>query len=326
MICFINKRRKCTAILVSTLIFFLMIFSTVVHAENWMYKDGNWYYFHTFDVPVENQWITDGGNEYHIGSKGRMDTDKWIKDDETGEKYYVGLDGIKKRNTYTASGDKFVGPNGTELVSFGKWREEAKKSLKKVITALNKKQTVSSVQKEYLATLNAKNAAFALYDLNADGYKDIIVINKDSDNSQVLDVQLWIPEEEKYYVLMELDFTADETAVLKREPEEGNVWLIISRDINDFQFLRLVSRDYNFQDVEHYYFGYNEYGDVIYYINEDEMFASDWNTMLMDREASIGSGIPAFYYDLDEAVIKEQVDRYPSEEDIELFLERDSMD
>lgn len=294
-----------------------------VHAESWMYKDGKWYYFYTYDDPVENQWITDGGNEYHIGSKGLMDTDAWIKNKETGEKYYVGTDGIKKRNTYTASGDKFVGPNGTELVSFNKWREGAKKSLKKVVSALNKKVTVTSSQKEYLASLNAKNAAFALYDLNSDGYKDIIVINKESNDSQVLDIQLWNPEKREFYVLMELDFTSDETAILRREENYGAVWLIYSKDINDFHFQKLDNEEYYFQDVEHYYFGYNEYGDVLYYLNEDEVSAGEWNTMLIDRRSGVGSGINAFYYDLDESNINEQVDKYPSDEEISLFEERD---
>ena len=294
-----------------------------VYAENWMYKDGKWYYFHTYDDPVENQWITDGGNEYHIGSKGLMDTDAWIKDKETGEKYYVGTDGIKKRNAYTASGDKFVGPGGTELVSFNKWREGAKKSLKKVMSALNKKVTVTSSQKEYLATLNAKNAAFTLYDLNSDGYKDIIVINKESNDSQVLDIQLWNPEKREFYVLMELDFTSDETAVLRREENLGDVWLVYSKDINDFHFQKLENQEYYFQDVEHYYFGYNEYGDVLYYLNEDEVSIGDWNTMLMDRKAGIGSRIEAIYHDLDETNINEQVDGYPSDEEIALFEERD---
>ncbi len=304
----------------------VMVFSVTMKAEayNWLYKDGSWYYYYTFDEPVENEWIIDGGNYYYIGSKGLMTTDKWINDDSDGNKYYLGADGTRKRNSYTVSGDKFVGPDGTELISFGKWRDGAKKSLKKIISALNTKNTVSSEQKQYLTGLNASDAAFALYDLNSDGYKDIVVINKASDNNQVLDVQIWNPEKEEYFAVMELDFTSDETAVLKREADYSNVWLIISRDINDFDFQTLKNEEYYFQNVEHFNFGYNEYGDVIYYINGVKASASEWNSGLMYRRSSIGSDIMATYYDLNDAAINEQVDKYPTDDEITLFFDRDN--
>ncbi|WP_036608883.1 hypothetical protein [Oribacterium sp. P6A1] len=301
---------------------FILIIQVKGYANNWLFKDGKWYYYYTYDDPVENEWITDGGNEYYIGSKGLMSTDKWVSDKSTGEKYYVGLDGIKKKNSYTASKDKFVGPDGTELESFDEWRKSAKKNLKKVISALNRKVTVSSEQTAYLSTLNASNAAFTLYDLNGDGYKDFIVINKESDAAQVLDIQLWNPEEEEFYALMELDFTSDETAVLRREENYGDAWLIISRDINDFDFQRLPREEYYFQDVEHYHFGYNEYGDVIYYINNDKADPEEWNSSLIYRRNSTGSGIFAVYHDLNESTVDEQVDMYPSEEEIALFSEK----
>lgn len=293
-------------------------------AYNWLFKDGSWYYYYTYDEPVENEWIIDGGNYYYIGSKGLMTTDKWVNDESDGNKYYLGADGTRKKNTYTVSGDKFAGPDGTELVSFGKWREGAKKSLKKIISALNRKNTVSSEQKQYLTGLSASDAAFALYDLNNDGYKDIVVINRASDNQQVLDIQIWNPEKQEYFAVMELDFTSDESALLKREGDSGDVWLVISRDINDFDFQTLKLEEYYFQDVEHYDFGYNEYGDVIYYINGQEASASEWNSGLMYRRSNIGSGIMATYHDLNDASINEQVDKYPTDEEIALFFERDN--
>ncbi|OON86148.1 hypothetical protein BXO88_08855 [Oribacterium sp. C9] len=293
-------------------------------AENWLYKDGKWYYYYMYDEPVENQWITDSGNEYYIGSGGLMTTDKWQTDNEDGKKYYLGADGTKKRNEYTVSGDKFVGPDGTELVSFGKWREGAKKSLKKIISDLNKKNTVTSEQKQYLTYLNASNAAFALYDLNCDEYRDIIVINKDSDNRQVLDIQIWNPEKQEYYAVMESDFTSDEVAVLKREVNLGDVWLVISKDINEFDFQQLKAGEYFFQGVEHYDFGYNEYGDVVYYIDGIEYSANEWNSSLMYRRSNLGTEIMATYYDLNETTIDEQVDRFPTEDEINLFYEKDN--
>ncbi len=306
------------------LIFLILHTDFVSMAENWLYKDGKWYYYYMYDEPVENQWITDSGNEYYIGSGGLMTTDKWQTDNEDGKKYYLGADGTKKRNEYTATGDKYVGPDGTELVSFGKWRDGAKKNLKKIISDLNKKNTVTSEQKQYLNSLNASNAAFALYDLNSDGYRDIVVINKASDNYQVMDIQIWNPEKSEFYAVMEADFTSDTTIVLKREANLGDVWLMITKDINEFDFQQLKAGEYFFQGVEHYDFGYNEYGDVVYYIDGMEYSANEWNSSLMYRRSNIGTEIVAYYYDLNESSIDEQLDKLPSEDEVNLFFDRDN--
>ncbi len=290
-------------------------------AESWLYEKGKWYYYYTFDEPVEKQWITYNGNEYHIGSKGLMDTDKWIVDDATGKKVYVGINGVKQKNTYTYNMDKFVGEDGTQLVAFDNWRKEAKANLKKIITALNKKTTVTSQQKEMLAGLNASDAGFSLYDINGDGFKDIIVVNQKSDSGQVLDIQLWNQEDQKFYAVMELDFTSDESAVLRREPQDGNVWIIITKGINDITFYRLKIEEAEFKDDVHFHCDYNDYGDIIYYIDDDEVTASEWHTSLLQKERDTGSGIWTIYHDLDEQTIKAEVDTYPTETEIALFSE-----
>ena len=308
------------------IVVFLMLFlySKAASAESWVFEKGKWYYYYTYDEPVENQWITYGGNEYYIGSKGLMSTDKWETDKDTGRTYYVGTNGIKQRNVYTAKGDKFVGDDGTELVTFDDWRKDAKTKLKELIKTLNKKHTVTSDQKALLAQFNASNAAFALYDLNGDGFRDIIVINKASSDNQVLDILLWNPEEREFYAIMELDFISDESAVLKREPYNGNVWAVVTRGINDISFWQLRLQEYNFIDVEHYHFGYNEYGDVIYYIDDGEVEAGFWNSSLIERTQQVGSGILTDYYDLDEASINAQVDAYPLDAELFLFQEADT--
>ena len=302
----------------------VFIYAYRAYAESWVYEKGKWYYYYTYDEPVENQWITYGGNEYYIGSNGLMSTDKWEKDPDTGKTYYVGTNGIKQRNVYTAKGDKFVGDDGTELVTFDDWRKDAKKKLKEIIKALNRKHTVTSDQKALMAQYNASNAAFTLYDLNGDGYRDIIVINKESSDNQVLDILLWNPEVREFYAIMELDFISDESAVLKREPQFGNVWAIVNRGVNDVSFWQLKTQEYNFIDVEHYHFGYNEYGDVIYYIDDGEVEAGFWNTSLIDMTQQAGSGIFTDYYDLNEASINAQVDAYPLDAELYLFQEADT--
>ncbi|SFG24683.1 hypothetical protein [Oribacterium sp. WCC10] len=307
-------------------VFFLLMTSFPIKtlAYSWLYDNGKWYLYYTYDDPVENEWVDYGGNRYHIEGEGLMSTDKWFSDDDTGKTHYLGTDGIMQRNCYTASGDKFVGADGAELKSFDKWREEAKKSLKKVVSDLNRKVTVTSQQKEFLASLNATNAAFTLYDLNGDGYRDIIVINAETENSQVLDIKLWNSEEEEFYTVMELDFVSDETAELRREEQQGNVWMIVSKDMNDYNFFSMNIGDYDFTSVEHYYFDFNEYGDIVYYIDEDKVSASDWNTSLIHRRAETGKGIFANYHSMDDDSIKEQVDMYPSEDELQLFQEREA--
>lgn len=318
----ITLEKKVIILVLMLLVVF--IYAYRAYAESWVYEKGKWYYYYTYDEPVEKQWITYGGNEYYIGSQGLMSTDKWEKDPDTGKTYYVGTNGIKQRNVYTAKGDKFVGDDGTELVTFDDWRKDAKKKLKEVIKALNKKQTVTSDQKALLAQYNASNAAFTLFDLNGDGFRDIIVINKESSDNQVLDILLWNPDEREFYAIMELDFISDESAVLKREPQYGNAWAIVTRGVNDISFWQLKLHEYNFNDVEHYHFGYNEYGDVIYYIDDGEVEAGYWNTSLMEMTRQAGSGIFTDYYDLNEASINAQVDAYPLDAELYLFQEADT--
>jgi|GEM_PF-492337 hypothetical protein len=312
--------------LLITCILFVSCLSIDVLAESWLYDKGKWYYYYTFDEPVEKQWITYNGNEYYIGSKGLMATDQWINDENTGKKCYVGINGVKQKNTYTYNKDKFVGEDGTQLVAFDNWRKEAKANLKAIIKALNKKTTVTSQQKEMLAGLNASDAGFSLYDINGDGYKDIIVVNKKSDSCQVLDIQLWNQEDQKFYAVMELDYTSDESAVIKQEPDYGDVWMIITKDTNDVSFHRLKIREEDFKNEAHFHCGYNDYGDIIYYIDDDEVTAGVWHSSLLQRERDTGSGIWTVYHDLDEQTIKAEVDTYPTDLEITLFSEYDEDD
>ena len=317
------EKNKIKAAVLSMLL--LSCFSIKVKAESWLYDSGKWYYYETYDEPVENQWITYNGNEYYIGSKGLMAADKWVVDELTGKKVYLGINGVKQKNAYTYKRDKFVGEDGTELVAFNNWRKEAKKSLQKTITALNKKTNVTSDQKAILSQLSAKDAGFSLYDVNSDGFRDIVVVNRFADSEQVLEVLLWNEEEQKFQSVMELDYTSDESAVLRKE-QSGKVWLIISKDINDVAFFELDINDENFKDVEHFHYGYNDYGDIIYYVDDDEVTASVWNTSLLRREQETGSGIWTIYHDLDENSINAEVDTYPTESEIALFSTYDKDD
>lgn len=287
-------------------------------AASWLYDSGKWYYYETYDEPVENQWVTYNGNEYYIGSKGLMSSDKWVVDDSTGKKVYLGINGVKQKNAYTYKRDKFVGEDGTELVSFDNWRKSAKEVLKKTITALDKKTETASEQKSMFTQFTSRDAGFSLYDVNSDGIRDIVVVNQKADTGQVLEILLWNEDEQKFQSVMELDYASDEMADLKKD-QSGKAWLIISKDINDVAFFELEINGENFKGVEHFNYGYNDYGDIIYYIDGDEVSASTWNTALLSREREAGSGIWTIYHDLDEKTINAEVDTYPTESELVLF-------
>lgn len=117
---------------------------------------------------LREQWLTEDGKEYYLDANGYMKTG-WFTDKEDGKKYYLGTDGAKCYNCFTPD-DKYVGPEGTQLELFDKYR----KAVKKELAAFNKGNRTGNKkgnQKE------SRSYAFLLEDFNNDGYRDFAVMS-----------------------------------------------------------------------------------------------------------------------------------------------------
>ena len=101
-----------------------------VQADDWMLSDNgkHWMYMQSPDEPVKDEWIEDGDKLYYVDSKGYMKTG-WVTNKDDGEKYYMGPDGAMAFNTFATDG-RYVGPDGTGVEEYDKYRKAIKAELK----------------------------------------------------------------------------------------------------------------------------------------------------------------------------------------------------
>jgi len=88
-----------------------------------------WTYCESPGEPVEDEWIEDNGKIYYVDARGRMKTG-WVKDEDSGNKYYMGEDGAMCFNAFTKD-DKYVGPDGLQVERYDTYRKAIKSGLKK---------------------------------------------------------------------------------------------------------------------------------------------------------------------------------------------------
>ena len=100
-----------------------------------------------------------------MDSKGRMKTG-WVTDKRDKNKYYMGEDGAKCFNMFTPD-DHYVGPDGLILESFDTYRKSVKKQLERLMK-----------DKAYKEREDALRPGFMLWDINGDGYRDVVVTDQ----------------------------------------------------------------------------------------------------------------------------------------------------
>lgn len=302
-------------------VFCLILISGEVFASSWVKKGGAWYYYDTYETPVENQWITYNGKSYYIGGGGAMKTG-WFADPETGEKVYLGSDGAKKYNSFTEDLKQFVGENGTELTLYGRWLTDAEKVLKEDIRAF--KKTMTEAQSKGTQE-NVKNSlgepCVAFVDLNLDGFRDIVVVNQPFGHKRVLDVELWSEEDGCFYKVTESDLNAERYSFLRYNPQDMSSWLVMSNGLNDYSFFVMHQGDMQFNFSETYNVRYNEWGDTLYYINNEKSGTSEWETLLSQATRNTGAAYPAYYSTLEEKALRSLISVYPSAEELSRWQE-----
>lgn len=251
-------RHMCRRILAVSVCSCLLCLTVFGREGSWEQDKKKWRYMYGPDTPAEDEWIVEDGKEYYVDSKGYMKTG-WITDESDGNKYYLGEDGAKCYNTFTKD-DKFVGPEGTVVERFDTWRKAVKKELNAVLKS-----------REYKKLEESMRPGFLLADLNCDSYKDLAIVDNGAAPSRLLYVGIWNPEEEKYLVASQMDWTSEEVSWLTRSPQEENTWLVVDYGNGlDLDYFELKRDGYFFDNLWHFTTDVNDWDDIIYFVNGSE--------------------------------------------------------
>lgn len=285
--------------------------TNVYGAENgtWELSDDGkyWMYFYSPADPARDEWIEDQGKEYYVDSQGHMKTG-WVTDQRDGNKYYMGKDGAKSFNTFTPDG-QYVGPDGIILKQFDTYRNEVKKQLSSVMR-----------DKEYKKLPAGELPGFRLMDLNGDGYKDVVVVDRASSPKRVIMAAVWNPEDETMALSAEADLLGEGSSWLSYNQATQSMWLV-SQGGNgwDKDFFLMDKSGTSFENLYHFTVKMNEWGDPVYYVNNDKSSQDDWNQSLSMADQDAGIALEGIYEPLDKEHINQAVDRAPGPDELPLW-------
>lgn len=292
-------RHMCRRVLAVSVCSCLLCLTVFGREGSWEQDKKKWRYMYGPDTPAEDEWIVEDGKEYYVDSKGYMKTG-WITDESDGNKYYLGEDGAKCYNTFTKD-DKFVGPEGTVVERFDTWRKAVKKELNAVLKS-----------REYKKLEESMRPGFLLADLNCDSYKDLAIVDNGAAPSRLLYVGIWNPEEEKYLVASQMDWTSEEVSWLTRSPQEENTWLVVDYGNGlDLDYFELKRDGYFFDNLWHFTTDVNDWDDIIYFVNGSECELEDWNAGRAEAAAQAGAAVKEGWVVLTEDSVSQTVDQVP---------------
>ena len=300
-----EKGSRILFVMLSAVAFFslaLPIRSLVAYGTWELQKDGKrWKYAYSPGVYAEDEWIMDQGKEYYVDSNGYMRTG-WVTDKDDNVRYYMGSDGAKCLNTFTPD-NHYVGSDGQILEAFDTYRKQVSKQLKAFV---NKKAR------------ETEQRGFLLTDLNNDGYRDIAVFDTSVSPERVLQVAVWMPEEEELFVLANSDPDAAEKSFLTYNKEEQVTYLTILEENGGRNYFSLEKGECNFENALSLELGENDWGDPLYYVNGDKTKAEELEEILETMQTQAGGPFSEQILPANEENIKQKVDCSPSEN--ELFL------
>jgi len=266
-------------------------------------KDGKrWKYMYSPEDYATDEWIEDQGKEYYVDSNGYMRTG-WGTDKDDNERYYMGKDGAKCFNTFTPD-NHYVGPDGLILEAFDTYRKQVSKQLKAFV---NKKAG------------DAQQRGFLLTDLNNDGYRDIAVFDNSISPERVLQVAVWMPEEEELFVLANSDSDAAERSFLTYNKEEQVTYLTIIEENGNRNYFSLEKGEWNFGSALSLEFEKNDWGDPVYYVNGDKTKAEELKEIVETMQTQAGEPFSEQILPVNEENIKQKVDLSPSENELSLW-------
>lgn len=265
-------------------------------------EDGKyWMYFYSPGNPAEDTWIEDNGKEYYVDAKGRMKTG-WVTDQEDKNRYYLGKDGAKCFNMITPDGH-YLGPEGTVLKSFDTYRKKVSKPLEK----LQKDKTYKELDAAQLP-------GFQLTDLNGDGYRDVVVMNRVESPDRVIMAAVWDPAAEELVSALEADFKGEEKSALMYHQEAQSLWLLQNWPDGGMDCFMLRDGGARFEHIWSFETGQDDWGDPEYYVNQVKVGRDEWDESLMMAKEEMGSAMTVDLLLLNEENLKAAVDQMPEEE------------
>lgn len=263
-------------------------------------EDGKyWTYCESPGNPVEDEWIEDKGKTYYVDAKGRMKTG-WVTDQESGNKYFMGEDGAMCLNTFTKD-NKYVGPDGLQVEKYDTYRKAVRSQLKK---ATRKK----SSQQYFLMT-----------DLNLDEYLDLVVMEGTEESKNLVEIDIWDPDEEKFQLTAEFDEPEEDGARshLYRDPQGNTIWLEIVEANGDLRLFQLEDQDAGFKGVWSFVTELDDWGGAQYLVNGEPEDRDEWDQDLAEALGMRGDVLLDGYLPSTEENIKALVDRVLTEEELE---------
>jgi hypothetical protein len=336
----------------------LMLGCFPVQADEWdLSEDGkNWMYYDYSGEPVKDEWIEDKGKTYYLDSNGNMKIG-WVTNKDDGNQYYMGQDGAMVTNAFTPDG-RYVGPDGVIVKAYDTYRKKVKTEIK------NGAKKTSSAQK---STGNGKKSGsskavkkqqyFLLTDLNQDGYRDLVIMERemteseaaakpqgasqtqtdnqaqitgqDQANSQdaiaggtLLEIAVWDTEEETFQLAAEFDAAGEgERSALYLDAQGQGVWLEIADDEENFRLFQLETDTSRFENRWNFHTQLDEWGGLEYYLDQDAVEKEIWTARMTEAKQQRGMTPLTGYLPITDETITEQVDRPLTEEDLRMWQE-----
>ncbi|MCI9146943.1 MAG: hypothetical protein HFG73_01575 [Hungatella sp.] len=279
-----------------------------VQADDWaMSENGkNWMYMYAPDDPAKDEWIEVEGKVYYLDSKGYMKTG-WVTNKDDGKKYYMGPDGAMAFNTFSAN-DRYVGPDGTGVDGYDKYRKAARSELKLKNTSKGKKAAAFQGQQYFLMT-----------DLNGDGYRDVVVAAGNGEPESIVKIAVWDPETAKFQLAAESDADQGTKSTLYLDPEGEEVWLEITEASGDMRLFQMKYDTTMFENAWTFTMESDEDGIPRYYVNEEEEDRERWEFLMARARQERGSTPITGYVPVTEENIKAQVDVVLGEKEVDMW-------
>ena len=283
-------------------------------ADDWMLSDNgkHWMYMQSPDEPVKDEWIEDGDKLYYVDSKGYMKTG-WVTNKDDAEKYYMGPDGAMAFNTFATDG-RYVGPDGTGVEEYDKYRKAIKAELK------SSSKTKKSKNNKNAASVPQTQQYFLVADLNRDGYRDLVVMCGEQGPDSLLKVALWDPEEKKMQLAAEFD-APDQGAksTLYLDPEGEEVWLEMTEPNGNMNLFQLMKGTTLFDNVWSFTMGNDDQGYPRFYMNGSEEDRETWEYYMSKARQERGNTPLSGYLPVTDENIQVQVDLVLDEREIRMW-------